>query len=137
MSDHDPRLTVPDAVAPSPADTDPFGDRAELIRALVQSRRAWRAMLALGLLSISLGVALLAGGTGPLDAAGVALAALGIPLVVLADDRLARVFETAHATLPAEATPMSAGWFWTGGDGGGGFFDGGGCGGGDGGGGGC
>ena len=144
MSESRPRITIPaSTLEPAP---DPFGEASERERRIARARRQARAVVALGLLAITLGVAALAAGSGAAFgwAAG-ALIVLGIPAVVLADARLGRIGAAGRDGAYA-GTDGGVGWGWTsgagggsGGDCGGGFLGGGdgGGGGGDGGGGGC
>jgi hypothetical protein len=111
-------------------------------RNTVRNRRLSRAVLATGLALVAFGAGLVAAATaGTLDAAGLVLMALGVPVVVLADGRLARASLAGRGgDGMSGAHGSSAGW--AGGDACGGGFDGGGFGGGfggggDGGGGGC
>jgi hypothetical protein len=147
MSESRPRISIPASRLESwPSAPDPFGAGEESGRRLVRARRQTHAILALGLLAITLGVAVVAGGSSAaLDWAGVALVVLGIPAVVLGDARLGRISALSRGGPYATGADAGVGWGLgsDGGDCGGGFFGGGGDfgggggGGGDGGGGGC
>ena len=110
-------------------------------RSTVRNRRLARAALATGLALVAFGAGLVAAATaGTLDVAGFVLMALGVPVVVLADGRVARLSMAGRGgDYGSGAHASSAGW--AGGDACGGFdgggFGGGFGGGGDGGGGGC
>jgi len=108
-------------------------------RSTVRNRRLSRAALATALALVALGGGLVAAATsGTLDAAGIALMALGVLAVVLVDGRLARVSLAGRGGDGMSGAHASNVGLGTGDSCGGGFFDGGfGGGGGDGGGGSC